>query len=46
MKLSTLAGGLSLLAMLLLASPGVRVERVLALPPAAPQSAPLAAAPR
>jgi hypothetical protein len=36
MKLSTLAGGLSLLAMLLLASPGVRVEPIAA--PAAAQA--------
>ena len=43
LKLSTLAGGLSLLAMLLLASPGVRVEPVAA--PAA-QAAPLASASR
>lgn len=35
MKLSTLAGGLSLLAMLLLASPGVTIE------PVAPAAAPL-----
>jgi hypothetical protein len=41
LKLSTLAGGLSLLAMLLLASPGVRVE-----PATAPIAAQAASAPR
>jgi hypothetical protein len=41
MKLSTLAGGLSLLAMLLLASPGVRVE-----PVATPIAAQAGSAPR
>lgn len=45
MRLSTLAGGLSLLAMLLLASPGVRVERA-APAAAASASAPVASAPR
>jgi hypothetical protein len=45
MKLSTLAGGLSLLAMLLLASPGVRVEPTVA-PAAGQGAAALASAPR
>ncbi|HVH19442.1 MAG TPA: hypothetical protein VNF72_14165 [Myxococcota bacterium] len=45
MKLSTLAGGLSLLAMLLLASPGVRVEPLPA-PAAAHGASALASAPR
>ncbi|HEX5068189.1 MAG TPA: hypothetical protein VFY49_18860 [Myxococcota bacterium] len=43
LKLSTLAGGLSLLAMLLLSSPGVRVEPVA---PTAQAPASLASAPR
>jgi len=45
MRLTTLAGGLSLLAMLLLASPGVRVQRSPALPAHAATAA-LAVAPR
>lgn len=45
MKLSTLAGGLSLLAMLLLASPGVRLEPTAA-PAAAHGAAALASTPR
>ena len=45
MKLSTLAGGISLLAMLLLASPGVRVEP-LTTPAAAPGAAAVVSAPR
>jgi hypothetical protein len=44
MKLSTLAGGLSLLAMLLLASPGVRVEPLTA--PGADGASALVSAPR
>jgi hypothetical protein len=46
MRLSTLAGGLSLLAMLLLASPGVRLERSPAPSAATAASAALAPAPR
>ena len=45
MRLMTLAGGLSLLAMLLLASPGVRVQRSPA-PPTNTATAALAVAPR
>jgi hypothetical protein len=46
MRLSTLAGGLSLLAMLLLASPGVRLERSPAPAAATAAAAPQPPAPR
>lgn len=46
MRLGTLVGALSLLGMLLLASPGVRIERIPAAAGQASAPSPLAAAPR